>query len=422
MNKKNNSKPNNNTKLNIKSGSSGFQKLNEPAPKRDSALESLLHSEHIVEIEKMAIGGDGVARITFKDKKLVVFVGKSAPKDVLKIRIIQAEKNFLMASILEVVTPGPHRRIAPCEYAGLCGGCSWQQITDEEQLLQKENLLKELFAKFLPAVKYTLAPSIQSPLLLNYRNRIQLKAQNGLLGYFEDKSHTLVDINKCLIADKRINEEIPKLKGALKATDEVVKYELKINQMDKFENNKIGQKGQGLSFSQVNIELNALLVSSVLKLIQQANVKHITELYAGSGNFSFSIIKDNPNMSMEAVELNPDLTSEATKKISQSNLQKKLTFFTTDCDSFVKRRNLSKELVLLDPPRAGCSDIVISKLSEQLPDHIIYISCHPVSLVRDLQKINLLKNNYLIQNLQIFNMFPQTDHFETVVWLKRNQT
>jgi len=402
-----------------KAGSSGFAKIAEPAPKRDSVLESLLHSEHTVEIEKMAVGGDGVARITYEDKKLVVFVAKSAPKDLLKIKITAAEKNFLIGTILQILTPGPTRRTPPCEYAPVCGGCSWQQILDDEQLLQKENLLRELFAKFLPNAKYVLEKSVQSPNLFNYRNRIQLKNQNGKLGYFEDKSHTLVDINYCLIAEKRISDEIPKLKASLKNSDQLVKYELKINQNDGFEVNRIGQKGEGLAFSQVNTGLNSLLVESVLKLVEKTQATQITELYAGSGNFSFEILKKLSQASVEAVEMNPDLTAFAVKKLTALNLQKKLTFFTSDCDAFVKRRPVSQQLVFLDPPRGGCSDIVLQKISQQSPQNILYVSCHPVSLVRDLQKLGLAENTYEIRSLQIFNMFPQTDHFETVVWLTK---
>lgn len=405
-----------------KAGSGGFQKIAEPAPKRDSVLESLLHSEHTVEIEKMAIGGDGVSRIDYQGKKLVVFVGKSAPGDVLKIKITSAEKNFLNGSILEIVKPGPNRRTAPCKYAPECGGCSWQQINEPEQLLQKQSLLKELFTKFLPTVPFVLNETVESPSLLNYRNRIQLKSQNGLLGYFKDKSHDLVDIDFCLIAEQAISDQISKLKSSLKKSDQLQKYELKINQNNNFETNKIGQKGEGLSFSQVNTGLNQLLVKAVLQLVTETKAKNITELYAGSGNFSFEMIANDPSLTIEAVEMNPDLTSAAVKKVAALSLQKKLTFFTTDCDSYIKRRPVSSELVLLDPPRAGCSDIVLEKLAKQRPNDIIYISCHPVSLVRDLQKLGLQQNNYEIKTLKIFNMFPQTDHFETLVWLTKSQT
>lgn len=405
-----------------KKGSSGFKKLEEPSQKRDSVLGSLLHSEHIVTIEKMAIGGNGVARIDFKDKKIVAFVEKSAPGDKLKIKITETDKNFLIGTILEIIEPSSSRRTPPCEYASQCGGCSWQQITDEEQLNQKEILLKELFAKFLPGISYKMLSTVQSPKLFNYRNRIQLKAQNGLIGYYKDSTHELIPIDSCLIADDRINSEIPKLKQQIKPSDSFVKYELKLNQNNQYEQNRIGQKGEGLSFAQVNTELNTLLVKKVVDLVHQINPTSLTELYAGSGNFTFEICQSNPNSIIEAVELNSDLTAAAIKKLTSLNLQKKINYFTTDCDSFVKRRNLSANLVLLDPPRAGCSEIVIQKIAEQIPNDLIYISCHPVSLVRDLQKLNLKALNYEIKEVQIFNMFPQTDHFETLVWLTKNQT
>lgn len=387
--------------------------------KRDS-LESLLNSEHTVEIEKMAVGGDGVARIPYQDKSLVVFVGKSAPNDQLKIKIASVEKNFLNGIILEVLKPGESRRQPPCAYALQCGGCSWQQFNEDEQIRQKEMLLQELFKKFLPEIPYVLNPTVASPKNLHYRNRIQLKRQGELLGYFEEKSHTIVDIDSCLIADKRISDEIPNLKRTLKKDAELSKYELKIAQDNAFSYNRIGEKGQGLSFAQVNTEMNALLKEHVAELAVQSAPKAISELYAGAGNFTFDLAQKLPTTLIEAVELNSDLTTEAVKRVTAMNLQKRLYFFTADCDTFVSRRSLSSDFILLDPPRAGCSDTVLQKVSATHAKNILYISCHPVSLARDLQKMNLLKNGYTIQSLQIFDMFPQTDHFETVVMLTKS--
>ena len=388
--------------------------------KRDSALESLLHSEHTVEIEKMAVGGAGIARIQHQGKSVVVFVNKSAPGDSLKIKILTAEKNFLTGSIVEVIRPGPTRRLPPCIYAFRCGGCSWQQFEEAEQLRQKENLLEELLVKFIPESNYKLQPSIASPKNFNYRNRIQLKQQGPLLGYFEDKSHEIVDIEACLIADSRISAEIPKLKSILKPSADTQKYELKINQNNSFEYLKIGEKGQGLSFSQVNAELNLILVTKVTELAQEINPPSLTELFAGSGNFTFELNKALPQMTIEAVELNSALTQAATQKIASSNLQKRITFFTTDCDSYVFRRPLSGDCILLDPPRAGCSDLILEKVIQSKTQNILYVSCHPVSLARDLQKLALQKNGYTIKWLQIYDMFPQTDHFETLIWLQKS--
>ena len=330
----------------------------------------------------MAVGGDGVARIPFQDKSLVVFVGKSAPKDQLKIKIVSVEKNFLNGVIIEVVKPGESRRQPPCAYALQCGGCSWQQITEVEQVRQKEMLLKELFKKFLPGIAYVLEPTVTSPKNLHYRNRIQLKRQGEFLGYFEEKSHTIVDIDSCLIADKRISDEIPNLKRTLKKDSDVTKYELKITQDNVFSYNRIGEKGQGLSFAQVNTEMNMLLKEHVTELALRANPKSISELYAGAGNFTFDLANTLSTALIEAVELNNDLTTEAIKQITAMNLQKRIYFFTADCDTFVGRRKLSSDFILLDPPRAGCSETVIRKVCATNAKNILYISCHPVSLAR----------------------------------------
>ncbi len=368
----------------------------------------------------MAIGGDGVARITFQDKSLVVFISKSAPKDQLKIKITAVEKNYLLGGILEIIKPGDSRREPPCKYSFRCGGCSWQQIADDEQIYQKEMLLKELFKKFLPDFSYDLLPTVRSPKTLHYRNRIQLKRQDSLLGYFEEKTHTIVDIDACLIADSRISDEIVGLKQSLKKLPEMTKYELKISQDELFEYNKIGDKGQGLSFAQVNTQVNILLQDHVAALVAGVQPKQITELYAGAGNFTLDLAVKNPAVFFEAVELNSDLTTAAVKKITALNLQKRIYFFTSDCDSFVKRRPLSADLILLDPPRQGCSDLILNKIAATGSKNILYISCHPTNLVRDLQKLNLKQAGYAISSLQIFDMFPQTDHFETVVLLTKS--
>ncbi|MBC7421004.1 MAG: class I SAM-dependent RNA methyltransferase [Bdellovibrio sp.] len=376
-----------------------------------------MHSEHLVTVEKLAVGGDGVARIPIKDRTMVVFVSKAAPQDELKIKISVVEKTFLRAEIVEIIKPSPARREAPCEYFSACGGCVWQHINEDEQLRQKELILTELFKKFIPEVNYALAKGVASPKNLHYRNRIQLKRLGAKLGYFKKESHDIVDINYCLIADKLVSDQIPIIKEKLKPAAELQKYELKLNHKNEFEYYRIGESGEGLSFSQVNNEINQLLVELVTKLVADKNPSFLTELYAGAGNFTFDLLKNLNSLRIESVEMNPELTKFSTKKLSELSLQKRLFAFTSDCESFASRRALSNEFILLDPPRAGCSDSVLKKVIEAGSKDIIYISCHPVFLARDLQKIFAANKNYKIRHLQIFDMFPQTDHFETFVHL-----
>ncbi len=386
--------------------------------KRGSDLESLLHSEHIVTIEKLVVGGDGLARLIYLEKSLVVFVPKTAPQDKVKIKIVVVEKNHLVGQIIQLIEPSASRRHAPCEYFDNCGGCNWQHINENEQIQQKESILKDLLQKFLPNQNYILAPTVSSPKNFNYRNRIQLKQLNNQLGYFKKASHDIVDIDNCLLAENEISDQIKILKSTLRPTIELKKIELRINHQNKFESYAIGQDGEGLSFSQVNREVNVLLVSAVVDIVQKISPKKLTELYAGAGNFTFSLLHKLPDVLVEAAELNSKLTQFANQKMLELNLQKRLFFFTTNCESYVERRNLSHQLVLLDPPRAGCSEEVLAAVKASNTQNILYISCHPAHLARDLR--NLTKStDYQLKHLQIFDMFPQTDHFETLVWLQK---
>jgi len=387
--------------------------------KRGSELGSLLHSEHIIEIEKLVVGGDGLGRITFKDKSLVVFVSMAAPGDKLRIKITHAERNHLKGQIVEIIKPAESSRPAPCEYYENCGGCSLQHMTESAQLQQKELILRDLFNRFIPNAKWELLPSVKSEFDFHYRNRIQLKSEGGKLGYFKKSSHQIVDIKHCPIADKRISDSIPEVKAELKPSAEVVRYELRINHLDQFEYYKIGEDGEGLSFSQVNNSVNTKLVKAVEKLISAINPSYMSELYAGAGNFSFPLVDALPEMRMESVELNSKLTEFALKKAADHNLQSRLTFVTSDCEAYVKRGELSKEVVLLDPPRAGCSEEVMNAICIRQPNNIVYVSCHPANLARDLSLILQKNHSYKIKYLQIFDMFPQTDHFETLVHLSK---
>ena len=393
---------------------------NHDGKKRGSALEPLLHSEHTVTIEKLVVGGDGLARLQFEDKNLVVFVPRSAPQDKVKIKITAVEKNHLSGRILEIMVASPHRQIAPCVYYENCGGCSWQHVTEREQVNQKSLILADLFKKFLPDIPYKFEAPVTSENNFRYRNRIQLKQLNQQLGYFQKGSHQIVDINDCLLAEEAISTKIPELKAKLRPSQEIKKFELRINHLNQFEHYPIGEDGEGLSFSQVNNSVNDKLVAQTLNLIGENPPSFLTELYAGAGNFTFPLLQKFNDLRIESAELNSKLTFFAAKKLTDLRLQKRLFAFTTDCESFVQRRELSKEMVLLDPPRSGCSEIILKKIIEIQPEKIVYLSCHPVFLARDLKTIFANTTAYQIRHLQIFDMFPQTDHFETLILLVKS--
>ncbi len=386
--------------------------------KLNSELESLVNTEHVVTIERMVVGGDGLARLQHQNNSLVIFVSFSAPEDELRVRITSADKNFLRAEIINILKPSPHRATPRCEYFGACGGCNWQHLSSAQQLKQKEQILQDLLFKFLPEKSYSLSASVESDLLYNYRNRIQLKHHDKRVGYFKRGSHEIVEIQHCELAEVQISSSIKMISSKLRPSAELKKFEIRINQNLEIESYPIGEDGEGLSFSQVNNSVNEKLVRTAVEIAREINPEFITELYAGAGNFTFPLAQALPGARIETVELNGKLTSHAQKEILSNSYQKRIFAFTSDCEAFVRRRPLSKQLLLLDPPRVGCSDEVLQKIVVSRPRDILYISCHPAFLARDLKKLMSAQPDYSLKRVQIFNMFPQTDHFETLVHLQ----
>jgi len=387
--------------------------------KRDSQLESLLNSEHVVNIEKLAVGGAGVSRIIFKDKNLVCFVPKSVPGDLIKIKVTFIEKNYLVGEILEVLNPGLGRRTAPCKHFDDCGGCPWQHIEETVQVEQKELILNDLFKKFLPTQSYQLSKTVTDSHAFEYRNRIQLKQIGQKIGFFKPDTHDLVDIDDCLIAEPDIRKWFKENKFKLKPADKLKKFELKINSENKIDFYPIGVKNTGLSFSQVNRYINEKLVNATFELLKPHDFKNITEFYAGSGNFTFKLAELHEKTHIDAVELSSDLTKIAVKEIQNRKLQKKIRFYTTKSEYFPIKNKLSDQLIFIDPPRQGCEPLLIKSIAQAGPKFILYISCHPVSLVRDLALLTKLDYHFKINHLQIFDMFPQTDHFETLCLIEK---
>jgi len=381
-------------------------------------IKSLVGKKIEVTIEKLAVGGSGIARHRFSelelDRDLVIFVPNTAPGDVCEVSITTVEKTFLLGHLESILKPSASRIVPICIVANECGGCTWQHVSYDEQVRQKELILSDLFKKFLKGIECSLLPTKVSQNQFAYRNRIQIKQKGSQFGYFKKGSHDIVEIDQCPIAEKAVSDQIAEIKKSSAKNSELTKWEIKRTQADQVEFYKIGDKGEGLAFAQVNSEINNLLVETVASFCLASNPSSITELYAGAGNFTFPISKLLPQTEIRAVELNPELTKNAVEQAKAKKSHKKVLFFTTSCDAYVASQNLSKDLILLDPPRSGCNPAVINHVAWAAPKRIVYVSCHPVNLARDVARILQIQPNYKVQTLQIFDMFPQTDHFETL--------
>lgn len=368
-------------------------------------------------IDKLAIGGSGVGRIN----NIVVFVPQTAPEETVKVKIIEFKKNHAIAQLIEIVKSSPYRINPPCQYYAECGGCPWQHIEQDQQLVQKQKILEEIFKKFIPNVNYKIPPVIPSSKKFGYRNRIQPHVSEGKIGYYQKKSHNFLSVEKCLIAEEKINSAIPQILSEIgKVKTKPTKIEITLTEDDDVRWHDLNASEDVIGFSQVNQYQNQDLINKLFEWVGNDNYEEIIDLYCGSGNFTYPLFKKFPKADILGVEASSALVKLANKKIPIE--KNRLKFLLAPVETFFRRYLPKSEdlLILLDPPRGGCDPYVMRSIGHINFKKLVYVSCHPVSLVRDLERLFFHRAQSQLPPLQIlkiqaFEMFPQTDHMEIMV-------
>ena len=428
---------------------------------------------HELTIDRLAVGGRGVGRLD----GLVVFVSDVAPQELVEVELTHVKKNFAEAQLVRVVRPSDSRVIPPCRYFGTCGGCDWQQVSYPEQLKQKRGFVVDAIRKFskFNITDEQILSTVASPNEWRYRNRIQLHHRTSssgasLLGFHGRASHQLVDIEDCLITETALTERLGTLRKKLKDapagrveiyTSEDGEVQTRDTFSDTQMNDTSEQKKnttptrnlpgarsagpvqrpaaapQPPPFSQVNTLQNTHLIQHCIEQIKSHSTPsdhpHLLDLYSGHGNFTFPLANEFPAAQITAVELNADSVKLGYQLTKTRRLAWRVKFVAADVAEFLSRpkeENLDAPIVLLDPPRSGCDVEVIRSISALKPQLIVYVSCHPVTMARDLGVFFDLTtqmrtdaddqtSDYELLQVTPFDMFPQTDHVESVAVLRR---
>ena len=360
-------------------------------------------------IESLTNSGDGLGRI---DKR-VVFVPFTAPGDKVRIKIKQRKKTFALAEVLEMLEPAPNRVDAKCAHFQQCGGCQWQHIPYEQQLTAKTDQLRDTLTRIggLPD-DLVIEPIVASDKPYGYRNRIQGDIRAGQFHYKWRKSDQRLAIDRCEIADERINEflqtdltQISSGRVELAVVDDTVTA-LPINEHNSTE----------FGFRQVNAQISNHLTDLILTTVGQSDSKTIVDLYCGRGTWSTKIASHHPDKQITGVD-SSSTNIQLAKDSARNQRLKNLVFQQAPVEKALLKLNLAESLCIVDPPRAGLDSVVVDAMTTQLPADIIYVSCHPATLARDLHKLN--QSGYQINTLQPLDMFPQTAHLEVLVYLTR---
>lgn len=417
--------------------------------------------KYTVMIEDTTILGAGVAKIDGG----AVFVNGTLKGDKCDIVITDAKKNFANAECAKLLSPSAYRRESDCPYFPACGGCVHRHASFEYENEVKENAVRSALKKSgLEAEKFN---SIRYGNAERFRNKVTFHfAKNGDVGFYEHDSRRVVAAEDCISCPKIFSDiaaTISELiKGGLRSPDEmslrvsadgdvavavtgklseaekgkiamslcsrfsnIVGISARPTEKDKFKavmgekhvNGKLFDLNFRISpeaFFQVNYEGAELLFGEVIRMAEKCSFTKCADLYCGTGTIGMLLASRFPDASFTGVEINREAVADAKHNAKQNGLRN-IRFHCGDAAEYASSE--SPELVVVDPPRRGLSDGMIDVLREIGAENVIYVSCNPFTLARDLKK--LVEFGYKIGEVTPVNMFPRSEHCETVVSLER---
>lgn len=419
-------------------------------------------------IEKLVTGGDGLGRVD----GVPVFIPLSAPGDLITTGSVKRRRGVSFAGIKEIVRDSPLRRDPPCPCFTECGGCSWMHISYAAQVQWKGKILNETLRRIGGIDDVPGAETVPSPNEFQWRYRIRLHHQNGGLGFFRRGTHDLVCWERCLLIPDALNRAAAVLRTitgeegrnipvdsvelAASPVDKAVSVLWQIEKGKKFVDidelmarTKTDLKKAGLecscqavscgsppqlrepsgtplmlssgqcttlaspgTFFQVNPHQNQNLVTKVLSVLREREVRRMVDLFCGNGNFSIPASLEG--IRVTGVESFPGAVVDARASAGDGDV----VFFNEEVESFLTANpDMSADAVLVDPPRMGLSGQVRDSLLRWAPGTLIYVSCDPATLARDLRFF--LESGYNLASVRGFDMFPNSAHIEALAVLER---
>ena len=370
-----------------------------------------LGDQRVVTVDDVAFGGDGVARYG----EFVVFVPFTARGETVQVEILEVKRRFARARLVRVLGPSPDRVVPPCPYFGECGGCQYQHLAYPAQLAIKHAQVTELLRRIGRFSDVPIDPVLPCPRPYGYRNRVLVRSlwngreQKLVIGFLGQNNRWVVDLEECILAEPSLNEQLrevrlhPPRKGGLKVA------------LRRFPEDWVVPQD---SFFQNNFHLLPGLVGVVRQRLQSGGCRFLIDAYCGVGFFSLELAD-----LMEAyagVELDLPAVRAARENAARrgrSNGEFLLGSVETVLPEVLRRFPPTATALILDPPRRGCARGSLEFLREQRPAQILYVSCHPATLARDLQVLTET-GCYRLERVVPVDMFPQTQHVELVADLR----
>ncbi len=404
-----------------------------------------------IDITDMAHGGLGLGR----HEGRVVFVPYTLPGERVRARIVDDRKKYARAEMVEVLSVSPDRVEAPCRHfgPGLCGGCHWQHIAYQRQLVLKQAVVRDQLERIGHFDAPLVHPTLPSPEPLGYRTRATFTLDgDGQMAFYSDDNRRLVPIERCEILHPALAElfdvldldapEIERVRlqvgsdpadrmlviqTAGDAAPEIeVDIPVSVNLLlqDNEPVNLIGSpqvtyrvldhpfRVTAGGFFQVNLPMAAVLVEQVMQRLSLRGGETILDLYSGVGLFT-AFIAQHAGLVVSVESYPPAVTDADVNLADLDNIE----LVEGSVEEVLLDLVGPFDAVVVDPPRTGLEPEVIDELARLDAPLIVYVSCDPATLARDAHR--LAQHGYALEDVQPVDMFPQTYHVEAVASIRQ---
>lgn len=388
-----------------------------------------INDELIVDI----IDNDNKANAIAKHNNFVIFIKGALKGEQIKIRITNLKKNYAYAEIIEILKESKYREKPVCPYYNICGGCSFMHTTHENEINIKKEYLEKLFKRKVNI--------LETKNIYNYRNKVVFHIENNKIGLYNEQTHKICPVDKCLLLKEEINNIYKDIKNIdltnikeimircvnkeimlnVITTGNIDKKDLLSLNIDSLYIDSKYVKGKKYlideinnfkftiypeSFYQVNKEGMISIYNKALSYINDSD--SLLDLYCGTG--TIAIWMNNKSKNIKGYEINYSSIENAKLNLKLNNISN-IDFILNDA----KNVKGSYDTIIVDPPRSGLSKDVINFLNNKKVKKLIYISCNPNTLKRDID----LLINYKLLDINACNMFERTAHIECVCVLER---
>jgi len=357
--------------------------------------------------------GQGVSKRVDGDVRPVpTFIPKTLPGEQGSARIIKSAKGVEFAELVEIFRKSSRRIEPECPHFHQCPGCDYQHVSYADELAYKKSALLFILRFIdLSGCEVELIPAFHR---FFYRNRVQLHYRHKYIGLINANTDSILEIPQCRLMSPQVKYEVDKLYATKKWTEEHRgRGHVEIYEKEGGISLQWNQSYAGGGFSQVNSEMNIQLKKWIKNRFLSEKYKTIVDIFSGNGNLS-----DDLMLSGDIRRIMVDSHEASVENTDNTIFIKQDLFSKNAAEAFYRKSKLQKvDILLLDPPRGG-----FPSLSEWYkkfkPEYIVYVSCNPATLSRDLNDLMKYNKKIKITDLVLLDMFPSTRHFETVVILK----